>query len=93
MPGPIVSDDSLFFSDWLFDVICAGDVEPLSLCWLGVLRGDTRPFCIHIQVSYNANMPLKDPEELTCLAHRRPQLLHRSRFPLGPLLHSGVTRV
>ena len=29
----------------------------------------------------------------TCLAHLNPQLLQRSRFPLGPRLHSGVTRV
>src|SRR5208282_4608077 len=27
---------------------------------------------------------------LTCFAHRSPQLLQRSRFPLGPRLHSGV---
>lgn len=32
-------------------------------------------------------------QELTCFAHRSPQLLHRSRCPLGPLLHSGVLRV
>ena len=32
-------------------------------------------------------------ERLTCLAHLSPQLLQRSRLPLGPLLHSGVDRV
>ena len=32
-------------------------------------------------------------KEHTCLAHRNPQLLHRSLNPLGPLLHSGVLRV
>ena len=31
--------------------------------------------------------------ELTSLAHLRPQELHKSRCPLGPLRHSGVTLV
>src|SRR6266536_5032430 len=30
---------------------------------------------------------------LTCFAQRSPQLLHKSRCPLGPRRHSGVTRV
>ena len=30
---------------------------------------------------------------LTCLAHRNPHELHRSRLPEGPLRHSGVVLV
>lgn len=34
-----------------------------------------------------------EPLLLTCFAQRNPQLLHKSLWPLGPRLHSGVTRV
>ena len=53
-------------------------------------RGDTRPFCTSCQQTLILG---NVTGQNTCFAHRRPQLLQRSRFPLGPLLHSGVTRV
>ena len=41
------------------------------------VRGDTRPFCCENLAAYSA--PVEDSILLTSLAHRRPQLLHRSR--------------
>jgi hypothetical protein len=61
--------------------------------------GETLPVCCknHRQSASMTMMKGEEKEEgmeeHTCFAHLSPQLLHRSRFPLGPLLHSGVSRL
>lgn len=59
------------------------------------LRGETRPtYAGHtplVELRMDADARLARPP--TCFAHRRPQLLHKSRCPLGPRRHSGVFRV
>ena len=48
-----------------------------------------RPVCI--KLAWKINLATPNFKRLpTCLAHLNPQLLQRSRLPLGPLLHSGV---
>ena len=64
-----------------------GDAD-LSLYWDEVL-GVTLPFYGNVCQRIVLDLYWL----LTSFAHLSPQLLHKSRFPLGPRLHSGVTRV
>src|ERR1700753_963574 len=59
-----------------------------------MLHGEKRPL-VRLGLAVGVVNPpcragLRNCVALTCLAQRRPQLLHKSRFPLGPRRHSGV---
>lgn len=94
-PDPPEASVALVNSRWSGDVLL-GELDFFE--WPSPLpppreevRGDTRP--VYQGVIKSVPGEHRDGGELTCLAHLKPQLLQRSRFPLGPRLHSGVLRV
>lgn len=76
-------------------LVCSGDSflmvpTPPAPC---VVRGDAEALEALSEAPAECCELVRGETRPFSFAHRRPQLLHRSRCPLGPRRHSGVTRV
>ena len=72
---------------------CVSERRSFCSCHSQMRFGATYDLAISQTISSCAKRNATRKKRHTCLAQRRPQELHKSLFPDGPLLHSGVVLV